>query len=90
MAGNRLKPVKMYIFAVFRLKFSFQRYVSITNLVQREISDKIKYNFMIFEQPYAYNCPDIHTGNNPTSGCFPDKIFGQIRPKGLRIKYLLS
>ena len=44
---------------------------------------------MIFEQPYAYNCPDIHTGNNPTSGCFPDKIFGQIRPKGQRIKYLL-
>ena len=45
---------------------------------------------MIFEQPSAYDCPDNHTGNNPTFGCFPEKTFGQIRPKGLRIKYILS
>ena len=40
---------------------------------------------MIFEQLYTYNCPDIHTGNNPSSGCLPEFVFDQIRPKELTI-----
>ena len=45
---------------------------------------------MIFEQPATYNCPGNYTGNTSIFGYFPDKIFWQIRPQGLRIKYLLS
>ena len=45
---------------------------------------------MIFEQPSFYNFTDNHTRNDLTSGCLPEKIFGEIRPAGLRIKYVIS